>query len=263
MLNTNSLKYIFTVCAFLLLTIPAVDGGTNKVDFEGSDKAPMNSHVKQFVKSYIQENRKNLYKIEQRSSSPFVIIDSVFKGYGLPVQLKYLAVVESELKTKAVSKVGAAGPWQLMPATARILGLKINARRDDRKDYYKSTRAAARYLKDLHEEFGDWLLVFAAYNSGEGTVNAAIKQSGSKNFWTLRRYLPEETREYVNKFIATCFYFEGAYSPVLLSKTGNLQYLNSSKSFTGIQPATLTANKLPLKKPETYEEKYNRILKES
>ena len=263
MLKTASLKYIFTACAFLFLVVPAVDGGTNREDVGGKDKAPLNKHVKQFVKTYIQENRKNLSVIEKRSSSPFVIIDSVFNRYGLPVQLKYLAVVESELKTRAVSKVGAAGPWQLMPATARILGLKINARHDERKDYHKSTRAAARYLKDLHEEFGDWLLVFAAYNAGEGAVNSAIKQSGSRNFWTLRRYLPEETREYVNKFIATCYYFEGVYSPVLLSKKDNLPYLKSSASYTDIQAVKLTANKLAPKKPETSEEKYNRILKES
>jgi len=263
MLYTAFLKYVLTACAFLFLVIPAVDGGTNKIDFEGKDKAPMNRHVKQFVKTYIHANRTNLSKIEKRSSSPFVIIDSVFKRYGLPVQLKYLAVVESELKTRAVSKVGAAGPWQLMPATARILGLKVNSRHDERKDYYKSTRAAARYLKDLHEQYGDWLLVFAAYNSGEGTVNSAIKKSETKNFWTLRRFLPEETRDYVNKFIATCFYFEGAYSPALLSKNYNLPYLNSPKSFTDVQPVKFTENKSPLKKAETSEERYNRILKES
>jgi hypothetical protein len=220
MFNKASLKYIFTICAFIFLVVPAVDGGTNKVDFEERNNPPLNRHVKHFVKTYIQENRKNLHKIGQRSSSPFVIIDSVFKRYGLPIQLKYLAVVESELKAMAVSEVGAAGPWQLMPATARMLGLKVNSRHDERKDYYKSTRAAARHLKDLHEEFGDWLLVFAAYNSGTGTVNSAIKQAGSKNFWKLRRYLPEETRDYVNKFIATCFYFEGAYNPVLLGRQG-------------------------------------------
>ncbi len=209
------LKYFFSTCTFLFSVILAVDGGTNKVDFAGKDKAAWNRQVKQFVKNYIQENKENLYKIDKRSNSPFVIIESVMKRYGLPVQLKYLAVVESELKTKAVSKVGAAGPWQLMPATARILGLKINSRYDERKDYYKSTCAAARYLKDLHEEYGDWLLVFAAYNSGEISVNSAIKMSGTRNFWTLRRYLPEETRDYVNKYIATRFYFEGANSEAL------------------------------------------------
>jgi membrane-bound lytic murein transglycosylase D len=263
MLNNISFKSIFTAVAFLFFVIPAVDGGTNKVVFEANDKTPMNRHVKQFVKNYIQENGKNLSVIEKRSSSPFVIIDSVFKKYGLPVQLKYLAVVESELKTKAVSKVGAAGPWQLMPATARILGLKVKAHNDERKDYYKSSRAAARYLKDLHDEYGDWLLVFAAYNCGEGPVNAAIRQSGSKNFWTLRRYLPEETKEYVNKFIATCFYFEGSYSPALLSKKDNLPYLNATKAFADIQPVKFAENKSAPKKTETSEEKYNRILRES
>jgi membrane-bound lytic murein transglycosylase D len=226
MLNTATLKYIFITCSLLLLGISAVDAGTARVDFRERDKAILNRHVKKFVKNYIEVNRKTLHKIEQRSSIPFVIIDSILTEYSLPVQLKYLAVVESELKTRAVSRVGAVGPWQLMPATGRILGLKINSRIDERKNYYKSTRAAARYLKDLHEVYGDWLLVFAAYNGGEGTVNAAIKQSGSRNFWKLRQYLPEETRDYVNKFIATCFYFEGGYSSELLSKTNRFTYMN-------------------------------------
>jgi len=263
MLNKAALKCIFTACTFMLLAVPAVNGGTKKADFEGKDKAPVNRHVKIFVKTYIRKNGKNLHKIRKRSSSPFVIIDSVFKRYGLPAQLKYLAVVESELQTRAVSRVGAAGPWQLMPATARILGLKINSHHDERKDYYKSTLAAARYLKDLHEEFGDWLLVFAAYNSGEGTVNAAFKKSGSKNFWMLRPYLPAETREYVDKYIATCFYFEGFYSPALLSGTYNPPYLNSSKSLVRVRPVKFTENKLDLKKAGTREEKYNRILRAS
>jgi len=263
MLKLATLKNFFTTGTLLFIAVSVVDGGTYKNYFEGNDKAPLNKQVKQFVKTYIQQNNKNLYKIKQRSSSPFIIIDSVFKAYGLPVQLKYLAVVESELKTKAVSKVGAVGPWQLMPATARILGLKVNSRHDERKNYYKSTRAAARYLKDLHEEFGDWFLVFAAYNGGEGAVYSAMKQSGSKNFWALQPYLPEETREYVKKYIATCFYFEGAYSPSLLSKTGSSPYSNSSKTFTDIQSVKLIVKEMPQKKNETCEEKFNRMLKES
>jgi membrane-bound lytic murein transglycosylase D len=176
------------------------------------------------VKTYLEQNKKNLYDIKKRSHSTFAIIDSVLNQYNLPLQLKYLAVVESELKTKAVSRVGAAGPWQLMPATARILGLKVNTRHDERKDYYKSTRAAALFLNDLHEEFGDWLLVFAAYNSGERSVYSAMHQSGSTNFWKIQRYLPKETRDYVNKFIATCYYFEGPQSLSLLSGRAGLHY---------------------------------------
>ena len=262
-MNSNFIKNIFTTCTFLFTVISAVDGGPSEKYFEGNDKAPLNKHVKLFVKTYIQENRKNLYSIKRRSISPFIVIDSVFKSYGLPVQLKYLAVVESELKTKAVSRVGAVGPWQLMPRTARILGLKVNSHCDERKNYYKSTRAAARYLKDLHEEFGDWFLVFAAYNGGEGPVHSAIKQSGTRNFWALQAYLPEETREYVKKYIATCYFFEGTYSQSLLSKTGGAPYSNASKTFSDFQSPKIALKDNFQKKNETSEEKFNRMLKKS
>jgi hypothetical protein len=263
MKTSSPWTYIFFTCTFLLTVISAVDGGTSINYFDGIEKAPLNKQVKLFVKTYIRQNNKNLYSIKQRSSSPFTMIDSVFTSYGLPVQLKYLAVVESELKTKAVSRVGAAGPWQLMPATARILGLKINAREDERKNYYKSTRAAARYLKDLHEEFGDWLLVFAAYNGGDGPVFTAMRQSRSKNYWTMQRYLPEETREYVKKFIATCYYFEGSCSPTLLSKSGGAPYTSPSESSTDLQAIQWATNESAQNRNETSEEKFNRILKAS
>ena len=210
-------KNIIATAMLLLTVIPAVDAGSSESTFDRIDHSRLNKHVKLFVKSYIRENSTNLFNIKRRSSSPFIVIDSVFKLYGIPIQLKYLAVVESDLKTKARSKVGAVGPWQLMPSTARILGLKVNSRVDERKNYYKSSKAAARYLKDLHDEYGDWLLVFAAYNSGEGPVNSAIKISGTRNYWKLQSLLPEETREYVEKFIATCYYFEGTYTPSLYS----------------------------------------------
>ncbi len=218
MLKPAILKYLFITCTLMIVAALPLDAGTSDNHFNGNDKSPLNKHVNQFVKSYIHQNRKNLCSIKLRSGSPFFIIDSVLNHYRLPMQLKYLAVVESELNTRAVSKVGAAGPWQLMPSTARIMGLKVNSRHDERKDYYKSTSAAARHLNDLHEEFGDWLLVFAAYNAGEGAVYSAIQQSGTRNFWKLQRFLPAETREYVNKFIATCYYFEGARSLSQLSR---------------------------------------------
>jgi len=171
--------------------------------------AHMNKHAKKFVKSYIRNNRKELSIIRQRSRSPFAIVDSVFNMYHLPVQLKYLAVIESDLKPGAVSRVGAVGPWQLMPKTARILGLKVTHAHDERTHYVKSTRAAARYLRDLHAEFGDWLLVLAAYNGGPGPVYHAMHLSGSRNFWSLQNYLPAESRMHVKKFIAVLNYFEG------------------------------------------------------
>jgi membrane-bound lytic murein transglycosylase D len=173
-----------------------------------TDKVPVNKHAEQFIASYIQTNKAGLSRIRERSPLPFYMIDTVFIKYDLPVQLKYLAVIESELKTNAVSRVGAVGPWQLMPATAQLLGLKVSASYDERTNYYKSTKAVALYLRDLYSEFGDWLLVIAAYNSGPGPVYKAIRQSGSRNFWALQNYLPAESRIHVKKFIAAHYYFE-------------------------------------------------------
>ena len=164
---------------------------------------------KTFVRNYIRNNDESLLIIKHRSEIPFTIIDSVFTHYGLPLELKYLAVIESELKTSALSRVGAKGPWQLMSETAHDLGLKVNRHSDERTNYYKSTRAAAKYLIDLHKEFKDWLLVLAAYNCGPLPVERAIHRAHSRNFWVLQRYLPAESRGHVKRFIATAHYFEG------------------------------------------------------
>lgn len=163
--------------------------------------------VKKFVDAYIKSNDDCLSIIKSRSKRPFTIIDSILGHYGVPAELRYLAVIESELKSTAVSRVGARGPWQLMAQTARELGLKVSGRRDERTNYYKSTRAAALYLRDLHNEFKDWLLVLAAYNAGPVPVYRAIHKSHSRNFWALERYLPAESRQHVKRFIATACYF--------------------------------------------------------
>jgi membrane-bound lytic murein transglycosylase D len=159
--------------------------------------------------AYINANRELFEKIKQRDAASFKMMDEMFKKYNLPSDLKYLAVVESELKTSAVSRVGAVGTWQLMAGTAQDLGLKVSKKYDERRLMTKSTRAAALYLRDLHNEFGDWLLVLAAYNSGPGPVYKAIRRAGSRDFWQLQAYLPAETRNHVKKIIATRYYFEG------------------------------------------------------
>ncbi len=169
-----------------------------------------NEQGKKFVDNYIRHNDEDLNVVKRRSEGPFSIIDSVLTHYGLPLELKYLAVIESELKPSALSRVGARGPWQLMPGTAHELGLKVSRRSDDRTNYYKSTVAAAKYLRDLHREFGDWLLVLAAYNGGPLPVCRAIHKAHSRSFWALQKYLPAESRGHVKKFIATAYYFEGA-----------------------------------------------------
>ena len=140
----------------------------------------------------------------------FNLIETVLLQYGLPRELKYIAVIESNLSTGATSQVGAGGPWQFMPYTARDYGLVVNGYLDERRDYYKSTHAAARYLLVLYRQMHDWLLVMAAYNGGPGRVYNAMKKSGSKNFWDLQYYLPAESRTYVKRFIATHYIMEGS-----------------------------------------------------
>jgi membrane-bound lytic murein transglycosylase D len=150
--------------------------------------------VKSFVEEYIEKNNEMLDEIKFKSNSCFTTIEKTLQKYGVPVELKYLAVIESRLKSSATSKVGAAGVWQLMPKTGRLLGLKIAGKTDERRYIYKSSVAAARYLNDLYDEFDDWLLVIAAYNAGPGYVYKAIKKSGSRDFWKLQYFLPKENK---------------------------------------------------------------------
>jgi membrane-bound lytic murein transglycosylase D len=169
----------------------------------------LNPKAISFVEDYMEQEGKNLAKIKISGKRYFNIIEAALEKRALPTELKYLAVIESDLSTKATSVKGAAGPWQLMAETARDLGLKVNGRVDERRDYFKSTYAAARYLAYLYELYEDWLLVIAAYNGGPGRVNTAIKKSGSRNFWELQYHLPAESRKHVKKFIATHYIMEG------------------------------------------------------
>lgn len=192
-------------------------------------KIRLNPRAAKFADSYLKENEEALEQVRERSKYCFRIMDSVFKKYELPVELKYLAVIESELKRDAVSPVGAVGPWQLMPSTARLLGLKVTNKYDERKFYTKSTVAAAKYLRDLYCEFGDWLLVIAAYNGGPAPIYKAIRKSGSHNFWKLQAYLPAETRGHVKRFISTHYYFEGQGGITTLTKSEMIHYLSKRK----------------------------------
>jgi soluble lytic murein transglycosylase-like protein len=171
----------------------------------GQDEMP-------YVHAYIQENDESLLAVKQRSKRYFTMIESVLRKFGLPPELKYLAVIESDLKTTAVSRVGAKGPWQLMASTAQDLGLKVDSVQDERTNFYKSTKAAALYLRDLHRTFKDWRLVLAAYNAGPLPVYRAMHRSGSTDFRVLERYLPRESRQHVKRFMATAYYFDGLES---------------------------------------------------
>jgi membrane-bound lytic murein transglycosylase D len=204
----------------------------------------LNPRAISFVQDYMGRHTKQLQQMKGWGKPYFDMMDGILIAQGLPGELKYLAVVESNLKSYALSWAGAVGPWQFMPATARKLGLRVNQYVDERTDYYKSTAAAARYLKELFSIYGDWLLVIAAYNGGVGNLNYAIKKSHTHNFWDLQYYLPGESRNHVKKFIATHYIMEGnggittvtkdeaANAMVLLSGKNNLspEELNNSKS---------------------------------
>lgn len=178
----------------------------------------INPHAELYIQDYLKKHTGYLTKMRTRAIPYFNLIDQVFGQYGLPRELKYLAVIESNLQTEATSWAGAVGPWQFMPETARLYGLTINSYSDERRDYIKSTHAAARYLLFLYKQMHDWLLVIAAYNGGPGRVYDAMKKSGSRNFWELQYYLPQESRNHVKKFIATHYIMEAnennAYSGI-------------------------------------------------
>jgi membrane-bound lytic murein transglycosylase D len=203
--------------------------GFNQIfETAGANGVKLNARAVSFVKDYMKSEGKNLESMKSWGQPYFNTIDNVLGKYNLPKELKYLAVIESELKPTATSWVGAVGPWQLMPATARLLGLTVNHKIDERKNYQKSTKAAAIYLKDLYNEFGDWLLVIAAYNGGSANVYSAIRKSGSRNFWKLQYYLPAESRNHVKKFIATHYIFEGQGGLTTLTKQEIEEQLGAS-----------------------------------
>lgn len=184
----------------------------------GINADQLNPQAISFVEDYIERYGKSMEELRTTGKPYFDMMDDILAGHGLPKELKYLAVIESNLKTNARSWAGAVGPWQFMPTTARNMGLRVNRKVDERRNFTKSTHAASRYLTSLYELYGDWLLVIAAYNGGPGKVNAAIKKSGSQDFWTLQQYLPAESRNHVKKFIATHYIMEGEGGITTLTK---------------------------------------------
>lgn len=187
---------------------------------DGASEARLNPMAISFVKNYIAKNGKGFLKMNDWAKGYFSMMDEVLEEHGIPRELKYLAVIESGLKYNAKSWSGAVGPWAFMPAAAKQYGLKITRGHDERLDYRKSTHAAARLLTDLYDKYGDWLLVIAAYNSGPGWVDKAIKKSGgSKDFWKLQYYLPNETMNHVKKFIGAHYIFEGEGGVTTVTKS--------------------------------------------
>ncbi|MBI3882964.1 MAG: lytic transglycosylase domain-containing protein [Sphingobacteriales bacterium] len=212
--------------------------------------AQINPNAEFFIQDYMRLHGNHLQKMKGWGLPYFNLIENILIQYGLPKELKYIAVIESNLSTGATSQVGAGGPWQFMPYTAKDYGLKVNGYIDERRDYFKSTNAAARYLLYLYSQMHDWLLVMAAYNGGAGRVNEAIRRSGSRDFWKLQYYLPEESRTYVKRFIATHYIMEGN-GGITTSGNDSLLFIdnitnrtNYIGAKTGTQKSGLTAEEI-------------------
>ena len=165
-----------------------------------------NRIVKNYINVYTRKRREQVRVMLGLSEYYFPMFEEVFDLYGIPYEIKYLAVIESALNPRAVSRAGAVGTWQFMYRTGRHYGLTINSLVDERRDPLAATHAAARFLVDLHRIYGDWTMALAAYNCGPGNVNRAIRRSGGKrNFWDIYYFLPRETRGYVPAFIAATY----------------------------------------------------------
>lgn len=216
---------VITFFLFCLSSLTAQDSlGVNRIGFGSlftvqtvpdKDKPfiiEMHPKAISFVQSYIEKEGAGLRKMKTWAKPYFNLYDQILIANGIPVELKYLSVIESHLSAQVVSWAGAAGPWQIMPAEAIRLGLKLLPN-DERMDYQKSTQAAATILRELYQQFGDWLLVVAAYNGGAGRLSKVIEKKKTKDFWALQYELPLETRNHVKKFIATHAIFEGVAMP--------------------------------------------------
>ena len=170
-----------------------------------------NPSLESVIKGYLKHRRTSMERLMGLSHFYFPMFEQEFDNYNIPLEMKYLAIVESALKPRARSRVGATGIWQFMYGTGKEHDLQVSSYVDDRSDPIKSTTAAAQYLGRMYKIFGDWDLALAAYNSGPGNVNKAIRRSGGyKNYWNIRKNLPRETAGYVPAFLATMYIFEFA-----------------------------------------------------
>lgn len=165
-----------------------------------------NSQVKKFIELYIVRRREQVERMLGMSRYYFPLFEEVLDANDMPLELKFLPIIESALNPRALSRVGASGLWQFMYYTGKQHGLEITSYVDERRDPYKASQAAAKFLRDLYSIFGDWYLAIAAYNCGPGNVNRAIARSGGqRDFWKIYYHLPRETRGYVPAFIAAAY----------------------------------------------------------
>ena len=166
----------------------------------------LNDRIFSFVQYFTVRNRQYIKMVLARKAKYFPMYEETMGKNGVPTEIQFLSIIESGLDPRIMSKMGAVGLWQFMPATGRMYGMQVNTDIDDRMDPEKSTDAAAKYLKSLYKMFGDWEVALAAYNCGPGNVNKAIRKSGGKKtFWGIYDFLPKETRSYVPQFQAMLY----------------------------------------------------------
>ena len=196
-----------------------------ELDYTTPFQLSHNPTLERFIRVYLNDRKESISKLMDRATYYFPIFETYLDKYDLPLEIKYLAVIESALKPNAKSPAGAKGLWQFMLATGKQYDLQVNSYVDERFDPLKSTEAACKYLSDLYKMFDDWDLALAAYNSGPGNVRKAIKRAGGKtNYWEIRQYLPQETRGYLPAFYATYYIFEYAKTHHLKPKNSELTY---------------------------------------
>lgn len=182
---------------------------------------PYNEYVQNYIDIYAK--RKDMIgQMLGLSNYYFPIFEKALKDYNLPQEIKYLPVIESAMNPHAVSRVGATGLWQFMFGTGKAYGLKMDNFVDERKDPVQASYAAAAYFRDAYEELGDWLLAIAAYNCGKGNVTRAMNKAGSRDFWEIRPFLPQETRNYVPAFIAAIYIMNYSAKHQITAKNCNL-----------------------------------------
>ncbi len=185
-----------------------------------------NPTLERYIRVFLKDRRESLSKLMDKSLYYFPLFEKYLDQYDLPLEIKYLAIVESALQADAISPSGAKGLWQFMYNTGKEYNLQVNSYVDDRFDALKSTEAACKYLSKLYKMFNDWDLALAAYNSGPTNVKKAIARSGGKtNYWEIRKYLPAETQGYLPAFYATYYIFEFADSHNLTPQKSSLTYL--------------------------------------
>ena len=215
----------------------------NDLDQQTPFNIQHNPTLERYIRVFLKDRRESMSKLMDRASYYFPMFEKYLDKYDLPLEIKYLAIVESALKPDAISISGAKGLWQFMYETGKEYDLQVSSYVDDRFDPLKSTEAACKYLKKLYTMFGEWDLALAAYNSGPSNVKKAIARSGGKtNYWEIRKFLPEETKGYLPAFYATYYIFEYADTHNLTPEKSSLSYIEidtvhikAQLSFSSIQ----------------------------